>query len=382
MRRNNWRILSLLLCLCLALAGCAAAGAEGNAPAAQPQQGAADQSAAALDATVPTSFPDVAPDAWYWNAVTQMTGLGLLRGCEDGAFQPERAISAAEFVTITARCAQLSPGRGQTEHWAAGTMQAALEAGWYDWDEIPPTGEKFDLPIPRQLAVKVLMRALLPNVRGDYNTESAKITDFPALDGRYYEPVLAAYAAGVVIGDETGRFRPADGMSRAEACMLFQRALAHGAASGPAADAPDIPSGPPEPVAAVRGGVTENGWLQVIGSQMCNEAGDPVVLRGMSTHGLQWYGQYACAQSIQNTAAYGANVFRLAMYTGEGGYLSQPEAMKRRLIAAADEAIRQDMYVILDWHILSDGNPMAHAEEAEAFFAEMAALQGQSGGAL
>ena len=88
--------------------------------------------------------------------------------------------------------------------------------------------------------------------------------------------------------------------------------------------------------------------------------------------GLQWYGSFANAQSIRNTAQHGANVFRLAMYTGEGGYLSQPEAMKQTLIAAADAAIAQDLYVILDWHILSDGDPSAHTEEAVAFFTEMA----------
>ncbi|MDE6589786.1 MAG: glycoside hydrolase family 5 protein, partial [Oscillospiraceae bacterium] len=128
----------------------------------------------------------------------------------------------------------------------------------------------------------------------------------------------------------------------------------------------------PEPVKVRSGGVSENGWLQVVGTQLCNEAGSPVVLRGMSSHGLQWYGQFASAKAIAATAEYGANVFRAAMYTGEGGCLSQPGAMKAKVTAAVDGAIQNDMYVIIDWHILSDGNPMAHADEAEAFFTEMA----------
>ena len=45
---------------------------------------------------------------------------------------------------------------------------------------------------------------------------------------------------------------------------------------------------------------------------------------------------------------------------------------KAKAAAAVDAAIANDLYVILDWHILSDGNPMAHVEEAAAFFAEMA----------
>ncbi|MCI9403428.1 MAG: cellulase family glycosylhydrolase [Oscillospiraceae bacterium] len=329
------------------------------------------------------SFPDVKPGSWYEKDVLEMADAGLLTGLPDGTFAPEKTISWAEFVTIAARCAGLSPIQGQTSHWAAGTLEAARLAGWYDWDELPPTGEGFDKPISRQLAVKVLMRALLPHVGYDFNVESAKIKDFSALNGRYYEAVLSAYAAGVAQGDGEGSFRPLDSLSRAESCALIQRARAKAGSQTPASPygtpGPDeyLPASPgetpPAPAEAIQGGVSENGWLQVVGTQLCNEAGEPVVLRGMSSHGLQWYGQYANAQSIQNTAAYGANVFRLAMYTGEGGCLSQPEPMKSKVIAGVEAAVENDMYVIIDWHILSDGNPMDHVSKAEAFFADMAA---------
>ncbi len=140
-----------------------------------------------LTGTASAAFPDVRPGAWYTEAVTEMEEAGLLHGYPDGTFRPGAPITAAQFVAVTARCAGLSPVPGQTNHWAAGQLQAALQAGWYDWDEIPPTGERFDQPITRQLAVKILMRALLPQIRGDYNTESQKMRDFDQLDGRYYE---------------------------------------------------------------------------------------------------------------------------------------------------------------------------------------------------
>ena len=66
------------------------------------------------------------------------------------------------------------------------------------------------------------------------------------------------------------------------------------------------------------------------------------------------------------------------MYTGEGGYLSQPAAVKAQLIAAVDAAIQADLYVIIDWHILSDGNPAAHTDQAVAFFTEMAQRYGDN----
>ncbi len=87
---------------------------------------------------------------------------------------------------------------------------------------------------------------------------------------------------------------------------------------------------------------------------------------------MQWYGQYAGIQSIQNTAQFGANLFRIAMYTGENGYISNPASMKQAVFQAVDTAIACDMYVILDWHILSDGDPMTYLDQADSFFAEAA----------
>lgn len=316
-----------------------------------------------------TTFSDVKPGRWYYNDITAMADSGWLAGYKDGTFRPNKTITGAEFVSIVARRKGLTPSQGQIRHWAASMTQAALEQGWYDWDELPPTGQTFDRPISRQVAVKILMKAFLPGAQGDYNTESRKIEDFSKLDGRYYETVLAAYAEGIVVGDPDGSFRPRDGLSRAEACALVCRATKK--ANTP--DAPPYePDTPPTPVETRKGGVTENGKLQVKGTQLCNEAGEPIVLRGMSTHGMQWYGQYASSGAIKTTADYGANLFRVAMYTGENGYLSQPETIKKQVIAAVDAAIQNDMYVILDWHILSDGNPKSHLREAKSFFSEMA----------
>lgn len=313
-------------------------------------------------------FPDVTPGSWYEEAVTKMADEGLLQGYPDGTFSPHDPITAAQYITIATRCAELSPVRGQTTHWAAGSLAAALQAGWYDWDELPPTGEDFDQPITRQLAVKILMKALLPEAKGDYGTQSAKLSDFSDLDGRYYEPVLAAYETGIAVGGDGGAFRPKSGLSRAEACVLFRRALVRLEDQPPLQRDPGLETMSPRSMMAASGGVSENGWLQVVGKQLCNESGEPILLHGMSSHGLQWYGQFVGAQSIQNTADYGANVFRVAMYTGEGGYLSQPETIKQKAFTAVDAAVQSDMYVILDWHILSDGNPITHVAEAEIFF--------------
>ena len=318
------------------------------------------------------AYTDVPQTAWYHDLVNQMSQTGLLTGYQDGSFHPNGTITAAEFTAVTARAAGLAPGASGS-HWAAGYLQAALDKGWYDWDELPPTGERYDQPIPRQLAVKILMKALAPDARGDYTTQSQKIRDFSALDGRYYEPVLAAYQTGVVQGDASGDFRPKDGLSRAEACAMILRAanLTGGPKTPASPSQPAQPAQPAKPVQPCKGGVSENGRLQVVGTQLCNEKGQPVLLRGMSSHGLHWFGQFISAGAMAATKNYGANLFRVAMYTGEGGYLSDP-SLKEKAFAVVDTAVQQDLYVILDWHILSDGNPMDHVEESVAFFTEAA----------
>lgn len=323
-----------------------------------------------LPAPVQAAFPDVSPGSWYEVPVNALAASGALTGLPDGGFHPDAVISAAEFVTMAARQAGLPPVSTASSHWSAGWLQAALDAAWYDWDELPPTGETFDQPIFRQLAVKVVMKSQLPSAHGEYADWQPHIHDFSSLNGRYYDVVFAAYASGVVTGDENGDFRPAASLTRAEACALLYRAAQQntGTVSNPTPSAlPAVPTPTHGTTSTTTGGVSAHGWLHVDGVQLCGEKGEPVVLRGMSTHGLQWFPEFASASAIRSTADYGANVFRVAMYTAEGGYLTDA-SLAERAFAAVDAAIQQDLYVILDWHILSDGNPLTSEEQAAAFF--------------
>ena len=54
-------------------------------------------------------FSDMPAGSWYREAVTLMAEEGLLSGYPDGSFRPDASITAAEFVTITARCAGAAP---------------------------------------------------------------------------------------------------------------------------------------------------------------------------------------------------------------------------------------------------------------------------------
>ena len=119
------------------------------------------------------------------------------------------------------------------------------------------------------------------------------------------------------------------------------------------------------------------GRLRVEGTRLVSEAGEPVQLRGVSTHGLAWFPQYVSAECFaQLRHEWNANVVRLAMYTAEyGGYCEggDRQALERLVRDGVRNATEQDMYVIVDWHILSDNDPNLHIEEAKAFFDAMSA---------
>lgn len=119
------------------------------------------------------------------------------------------------------------------------------------------------------------------------------------------------------------------------------------------------------------------GALQVIGTQLSDAAGNPVQLRGISTHGLAWFPDYVNAELFRQLhEEWKMNVVRLAMYTAEyGGYCAggDRERLKELIRNGVQYATENDMYVIIDWHILSDSNPNTYKEDAQAFFAEMSA---------
>lgn len=130
---------------------------------------------------------------------------------------------------------------------------------------------------------------------------------------------------------------------------------------------------------AMEGGKTvveRYGYLQVLGTDLCNEAGEKVQLRGMSSHGLQWHGKY-CNEDVLRFLRDDWNVqlWRCAMYVSEGGY-AQGKGIRFTVIDGVEAAIKLGMYVIIDWHVLSDKDPLLYQSAAEEFFYQMSSTYG------
>lgn len=115
--------------------------------------------------------------------------------------------------------------------------------------------------------------------------------------------------------------------------------------------------------------------LHVAGTTLADPAGNTVRLRGVSTHGLAWFPDYVSKEAFRTLKEdWGANAVRLALYTGEyGGYCNggDREALKKLVDDGVAYATDLGLYVIIDWHILSDGDPRTHQDEAVRFFDEI-----------
>ena len=113
------------------------------------------------------SYSDVAPDAWYNNAVSTLSNMGILDGYLDGTFRPDAPITRSEFTKIAVSFFDY----------------AAEEYSYEGW--------------------------------------------FSDVQGRewFVEYLTAAIEYGLIEGMPDGTFRPLDNITRAEAATIVNRTL-------------------------------------------------------------------------------------------------------------------------------------------------------------
>lgn len=116
--------------------------------------------------------------------------------------------------------------------------------------------------------------------------------------------------------------------------------------------------------------VFTHGALEVKGIHITDQKGEVFQLRGVSTHGIQWYSQYTTEETFKTLRDdWQINTVRLALYADtESQYPQNQEAYTTILENAIKAATNLGLYVIVDWHILADGDPLLHQEDATTFF--------------
>ena len=115
--------------------------------------------------------------------------------------------------------------------------------------------------------------------------------------------------------------------------------------------------------------------LQVIGSQLCDESGSPVMLRGISLgwHNL-WPRFYNKGAVKWLAKEWHADVIRAAVGASsvDDNYLENPEFALQCVTPVIEAAIKNKVYVIIDWH-----SHEMHTAQAKSFFSQMAKKYGK-----
>lgn len=115
--------------------------------------------------------------------------------------------------------------------------------------------------------------------------------------------------------------------------------------------------------------------LQVVGSQLCDESGSPVMLRGISLgwHNL-WPRFYNKGAVKWLAKEWHADVIRAAVGASsvDDNYLENPEFALQCVTPVIEAAIKNKVYVIIDWH-----SHEMHTAQAKSFFSQMAKKYGK-----
>jgi endoglucanase len=205
-----------------------------------------------------------------------------------------------------------------------------------------------------------------------------------SVSGSTYTFTPAGWNATLAAGASTEFGLVVNGTGRPSSCQVNGRDC--GVSTPPSSPAPSStsPSTPtpsptrttptPTSTPAGRTPVAINGLLHVCGVSLCNQFDRPIQLRGMSTHGLQWFANCYNNASLDALANdWQADLLRIAMYVQEGGYETNPAGFTSQVNNLVDMAEARGMYAVIDFHTLTPGDPNYNLDRAKTFFATVSA---------
>ncbi len=114
--------------------------------------------------------------------------------------------------------------------------------------------------------------------------------------------------------------------------------------------------------------------LSVNNGKLENKNGDIIILRGVSLGWHNWWPRFYNAKVLEKLHDdWNCSVVRLAMGVDtENGYFQDPEWSKGLIETTVNAAVKEGLYVIIDWH-----SSNIYLKEAKSFFSEMATKYGK-----
>lgn len=171
----------------------------------------------------PGGFPDLI-NHWAAATIVQLVEKGIISGYPDGTFRPDRPITRAEFCTILSRALKLEKVMEGAEftdisaHWARGDILALTEKGYIKGYPDGTFGP--DREIKRAEVAAIIARAkLLPPISGKPTFSDVTV------DYWGFSSIEAAASQKILTGYPDGTFHPENSATRAESCVIINRAL-------------------------------------------------------------------------------------------------------------------------------------------------------------
>ena len=118
--------------------------------------------------------------------------------------------------------------------------------------------------------------------------------------------------------------------------------------------------------------VETHGSLKIVKNTLVDQNGIPPQLRGVSLSWSLWQGKKYYNPSVVDWLAsdFHVSIIRASMgVQPEHGYLQEPALQTKLMTGVIDQAIKNGVYVLIDWH---DHHSNMHVKEAKQFFTYMA----------
>ena len=181
-------------------------------------------------ATVDVSdiFIDVAPDAWYKDAIQYAYDHGLMTGVSDTEFAPEATTTRAMIVSILARLEGVTTAQAagfadvDDNDWYATAVNWAANVGvvnGYEDNTFRP-----NQPITREQLAAILMN--YASYKGEDVSNRADLTSYTDQPSTWAEEAMQwAVAEGLISGVTNDQLQPQSSATRAQVAAILQRLL-------------------------------------------------------------------------------------------------------------------------------------------------------------
>lgn len=171
-------------------------------------------------------YPDVAPGAWYYDAVMEVTRGGIMYGDDSGIFRPDSAVTAAEFAAVLCRIYNLPVemfGLVWYKPYIDAVTVAGLEFSSCTYEEAAEAitrGEAIE-------AMTVMLRSRGGEPERGLTWDDVEDADrcraVPARHGWSVQALLDALNYGVIDGvNAAHRVDAANSLTRAELCRMLR----------------------------------------------------------------------------------------------------------------------------------------------------------------